>query len=49
MALLFPIMVEEEENEDLFHPVSKDELKEIICTFKRDKSPTNMVGKSSLF
>jgi hypothetical protein len=33
----FPRMIEEEDNRDLFHEISKEELLAIIYSFKRDK------------
>jgi hypothetical protein len=36
---LFPRMVNEETNEELYSPVKKEELTAILHSFKKDKSP----------
>jgi hypothetical protein len=39
MTSYFPRFVIEEENQTLMEEVSKDELKSILASFKRDKKP----------
>jgi hypothetical protein len=39
MALLFPRFVEEEYNMTLMEEVSEEELKEVLHSFQKDKSP----------
>jgi hypothetical protein len=39
MALLFPRFVEEEDNRTLMEDVTEEELKEVLHSFQKDKSP----------
>jgi hypothetical protein len=39
MALFFPRFVEEEDNKTLMEEVSEEELKEVLHSFQKDKSP----------
>ena len=39
MAQFFPQFAEEEKNYDLMEEVTMEELKEILCSFQKDKSP----------
>ena len=39
LAQMFPRFVEEEDNRELMKEVSEDELKEVLGSFQKDKSP----------
>jgi len=47
VASLFPRFVEDNQNDHLIDPVTREELKEIVYSFQREKVQGPMVGPSN--